>query len=79
MVIVIFCNSMEWMQYCLWGPSLLTTLRMEAPVPSNGHVIERSWWRDMHCILHVMNERYPSQLVQISIWQNIVRISQCHT
>ena len=36
------------------------------------------WWKDMHYILHVLNESSPSQLVQVIIWQNNITLLHCH-
>lgn len=58
--------------------SLITTIEMDAPASFNGHVIERSGWRNLHCIFHVLDERCPSQHVQVMIWQNIVAFLHSH-
>ena len=44
----------------------------------NQDVIEWSWWKDMQCILHVLNERCLSQHVQVNIWQNNVTLLHRH-
>lgn len=72
------CDSMECMQYHLWHPlphDHLENKNFGSIQWANDLMV---WWRDLHCILHVLNKRCPSQHVQVNIWQNIVTLLHRH-